>query len=458
MRRLLFLLLAFFFITNFQVFISGCGQIMAPTGGPRDSIPPKLVTASPKPGTINFTGNRIVLYFDEFVQVDQLQQNLLVSPSPKNIPNIDAKLRTVSIKLRDTLEKNTTYTINFGDAIRDLNEANILKNFSYVFSTGPVIDSMEFSGNVLVAETGKTDSTLIVLLYKNLSDSAVQKLKPNYIARLTGSGNFTFHNLAPGVYKVYSLKDQDGSHIYNDKRKLFAFADTTILVNDNTGKVTLYAYSEQKDKIVDKVGASEKKLKYTSRIQTERQDLLSDMIITFNKPLKNFDNERIKLTDTLYTADADSKIIIDSTARRVIIQKAWKENEDYRLIISKELSDTSGNKLTKSDTIRFKTRKEDDYGSLKLNFPALTNFKNPVLQFLSSNEIVLSSPLTSSQWFQKLILPGEYELRILNDENKNGTWDPGNFAKKKQPEKAVSISKRISVRGGGWENEVDISL
>ena len=404
MRRLFFILLVSLLLANLQVFITGCGQIMAPTGGARDSLPPRLLNAIPKPGTINFTGNRITLFFDEYVQLDQVPQNLLVSPTPKITPKIDYKLRTVTIKLIDTLEKNTTYTINLGDAIKDLNEGNIFKNFSYVFSTGPVIDSMEFSGHVELAETGKTDSAIIVLLYKNLADSAVQKLKPGYIARLSGTGNFTFRNLSPGVYKVYALKDQSINHIYDDKKKLFAFLDSPVIVNNNTKDVTLYAYAEEKVKINDKTNALEKKLKYTSNIQTDKQDLLKSLSIVFNKPLKNFDNQKILLTDTLNQPDPDAKISIDSTGKKVTIAKQWKENENYKLVISKELSDTSGNKLTKSDTLRFKTKKEDDYGSLTLNFPDLSKFKNPVLQFVLGNEIVLSSPLTSVQWTRKLFL------------------------------------------------------
>src|SRR6266487_781689 len=178
MKKIIFFLLVIITISELQVKLSGCAQIVAPTGGLRDSIPPVLVTANPKQGTINFTGNRITLSFNEYVIIDQLRENLLVSPTPKKDPNIDYKLKTVTIKLRDTLEPNTTYTINLGNAIRDLNENNPIKNFTYVFSTGKVIDSLEFSGNVQLAETGKTDSTLLVLLYKNLEDSAVIKEKP----------------------------------------------------------------------------------------------------------------------------------------------------------------------------------------------------------------------------------------------------------------------------------------
>ena len=174
---------------------SSCAQIISPTGGPRDSISPVLLNADPPNGTINFKGNKIVLTYDEYVQLAKLQENLLVSPTPKITPNIDYKFRTVTIKIRDTLEPNTTYSFNMGNSIQDINEGNPVRDFSYVFSTGPYIDSLQFSGNVILAETGKPDSTLIVLLYKNLDDSAVFKQKSRYITRLNPKGDFKFKNL-----------------------------------------------------------------------------------------------------------------------------------------------------------------------------------------------------------------------------------------------------------------------
>ena len=104
----------------------------------------------------------------------------MVSPITKNLPLIDYRLRSVTVKFKDSLEPNTTYSLNFGNAIKDVNEGNVLKNFTYVFSTGKTIATGTFSGNVLVAETGKIDSALIVVLHKNLNDTAIFKDKPRY--------------------------------------------------------------------------------------------------------------------------------------------------------------------------------------------------------------------------------------------------------------------------------------
>jgi len=197
-KNLLYTAAAFLFIYFLSVTGSGCAQIGAPTGGPRDSIPPVLVSAYP---------NKITLVFDEYINVLEVQKNVIVSPYPKTFPVINFKLKEVSIKLKDTLLENTTYAINFGNAIVDNNENNPFKEFTYVFSTGNTIDSLKLSGKVLMAETGKPDSTLQALLYRNGNDSSVEQRKPNYIAKIDRNGIFTFTNLSEGVYKIYALKD-----------------------------------------------------------------------------------------------------------------------------------------------------------------------------------------------------------------------------------------------------------
>ncbi|MDQ6888749.1 MAG: hypothetical protein M3Z56_00510, partial [Bacteroidota bacterium] len=151
-------------------------------------------------------------------------------------------------------------------------------------------------------------------------------------------------------------------------------------------------------------------------------------------------------------------VALDSTGKKITIQHTWQENTDYRLIIPVDFAtDTLGTALLKPDTLRFKTKKEGDYGILKFNFTNLKKFKNPVLQFVSNNEVVNSYPLPAAQLSIPLFNPGDYELRILDDTNGNGKWDPGNYELKKQPEKVYSISQKINIRAN-WENEKDIIL
>jgi len=443
---------------------SGCAQIGMPTGGPRDSFPPVLLNSNPPNKSIHFEGNKITFSFDEYVHLQDLQKYLLVAPEPKTIPNITSKLKTVSIKIRDTLQPNTTYSFQFGDALQDINENNPIHNFTYVFSTGSYIDSLTFNGNVMLAETGKADSTLLVLLYKNLDDSAVYKEKPRYVTRLDSAGKFQFRYLAGGAYHLYALKDESGQKMYNNPSQLFAFADSVIHISKNVTPVELFAYAEEKNtKPVTNSSTTNKKnpekiLKYTTSLSSSIQDLLTPLKINFTVPLKDFDSSKIKLTDTLFQPVQTTVILMDTTFKQITLKNNLAEDTKYKLIIEKDFAiDTLGNELKKSDTISFKTKAEREYGSVKLNFTNLQKIAHPVLQFVQDNAVVDSFKITSPTFSVKLFNPGEYELRILNDENDNGTWDPGNYHLKKQPEKVMFIPKKISIRAD-WDNEADVVL
>jgi uncharacterized protein (DUF2141 family) len=423
-----------------------------------------LVTAYPPLQSTRFKDNKIVLTFNEYVDVQEIQANVLVSPFPKVNPNITFKLKTVTVKLKDTLKENTTYAINFGNAIRDNNEGNPYKNFTYVFSTGNTIDSLKLSGKVVMAETGKADSTIAVILYRNAHDSMVQTRKPDYLTKLDRDGNFTFTNLSEGQYKVYALKDGDGGKTYNSKIEVFAFYDTEIFVADSTKPVNLFAYAEEKDKKPAGTASSASKtaavknLKYTTSLISFQQDLLSNLDITFNRTIKTWDSTKIILTDTTNKIIPNVVSFLDSTKKIITLKAHWTEETAYRLLINKEaVTDTLNNLLAKSDTIRFKSKSKSDYGSLLLRFSNLDTSKHIVLQFLKNEEVVKSAVINAATWSDKLVEPGEYELRILYDSNRNGKWDPGSYSKKRQPEKAITLDKNLTIKAN-WDNERDIKL
>jgi hypothetical protein len=442
---------------------SGCANMIPPTGGPRDSLPPVLVNSAPKDSSNNFTGNRITLSFDEFVTVDNPQENVLVSPTPNNSVNVDSRLRTVTIKLRDTLELATTYSINFGNAIKDVNEGNVLKNFTYVFSTGNVIDQNTFSGRVILAETGKIDTTLIVVLHRNLADSAVAKERPRYITKLDGKGNFEFRNLPIGTFAVYALPN-DYSKRYDDTTKLFAFADNPVKVSGQTPPDTLYAYALAKPAPRTPAaapvgrGKQDTRLRFTTNLDGNTQDVLKNLQINFNRKV-SYDSTKILLTDKVFKPVPIYKLIADTNRTTFTIRYAWPAGTDFNLLLDKNaFTDSSGVTLAKSDTIKFVTKKEEEYGSVRVRFKNLDLSKNPVLQLVQNETIVEAIPLTQPQWQRKLFPPGEYDLRILYDANKNGVWDAGKFfGTHIQPERVISLSTNLNIRAN-WDNEKDITL
>lgn len=459
LNRLLYLFFSASLIYIIAVSSGGCAQIGMPTGGPRDSIPPVLTNASPKLLSTNVTGNKITLTFNEYIELKEVQTNVLISPFPKRQPQIDYKLKTVTVKLKDTLLPNTTYSINFGKAIVDNNEGNPMKDFTYVFSTGNTIDSLSLDGKVLVAETGKADSTLVALLYRKADDSSVQKRKPDYIARLSGDGSFRFSNLPEGSFKIYALKDGDGGKTYNSKKELFAFADTDILVSANTTSVMLYASAIENEKgaVSGTKPTPEKKLRFFLPVSYQSQDLLTPFEISFNRPLKTFDTAKLVLKDTNYKP-VPAIWSIDSNRTRASLTVHWQQETHYLLVMdSTAVSDSAGNHLAKQDTIRFITKKQEDYGNVTLRFSNLDLGKHPLLQFVQGGEVKESFPVKTMEWNNKMLTPGEYEIRILFDANQNGKWDHGDYSKRLQPEKVISLPQKLSIKAN-WDNERDIKL
>ena len=225
--------------------LSGCANMIPPTGGDRDSLPPVLVKVTPPDSTKGFDTRTITFTFDEYIdQPQDLFKNLIVSPHYTTPPVVEAKLRTLTVKIKDTLEPNTTYYYNFGDAIKDINEGNVLHNFSYIFTTGAAFDSLQLSGKVVLAETGGIDSTLIVMLHRSSEDSAVNKQDPRYYTKLDGKGNFRFQYFPCGTFYNSALEG-GGAKRYYGGYPLFAFADSAVEVKPGVGPVTLYAFAEK---------------------------------------------------------------------------------------------------------------------------------------------------------------------------------------------------------------------
>lgn len=207
--------------------MAACASMGRPEGGPRDMTPPRYLSSVPAPGSSNVSKPKIEILFDENVKIEDALNKIVVSPVQKTPPSINASGRKIIVELRDTLLDSTTYTIDFSDAIRDLNEGNILDGFAIDFATGPIIDSLQISGMVLEARNLEPAQGMLVGVYSNLADSTISTLKLERIARTNQLGQFTVRNLKPGQYNIFALNDLNRDYHW-DRSENVAFFDTPI--------------------------------------------------------------------------------------------------------------------------------------------------------------------------------------------------------------------------------------
>lgn len=290
------------FLVNFSlliwvaVFIFGCASMQRPQGGPRDRTPPKLLKATPPNMTRNFKAKHVEMEFDEYFKLNNQYQEFSISPAQEKSPEIKISGKKLIVDFKDSLQKNTTYVLNFGKAIVDVNEGNVLKNFTYVFSTGPHIDSLSMSGTVINTETQEKEKDATVMIFPIKQDTAFfGKKKPQIFATTDSSGNFTLGNLHDGDYRIYALKETSPNKIYDNDKELIAFSKEPIHLSRDTSNITLRLFRQVPDK-----------LRFTDR----RFDSDGKIFLTFNKQLTD---PSIKIT---YPTAVDENKYVDFSKHR----------------------------------------------------------------------------------------------------------------------------------------------
>lgn len=206
-----------------------CASMGTPDGGPYDEMPPKFVGSTPRLHAVNAKNKKIELEFDEFIKLEKPSEKVVVSPPQLEQPEIKVLGKKVVVELLDTLKETTTYTIDFSDAIVDNNEGNPMGNFSYSFSTGATIDTMEVSGTVLNAADLEPIKGIQVGLHKNLNDSAFAALPFDRMSRTDSRGHFVIRGIAPGEYRIYALMDGNQNYLFDSKTEVVAFSDSIII-------------------------------------------------------------------------------------------------------------------------------------------------------------------------------------------------------------------------------------
>lgn len=237
---------SYIYMCVFLLLAAGCANVVPPGGGEKDITPPTPRSFLPDTNTVNFDAREIRIEFDEYLQLNDVFNQVLVSPPLNTPPDIRMKGKTLIIRINDTLRANTTYTINFGQAIKDLTEGNILDNFTYVFSTGPELDSLMVTGKVKDRITDKPIEKAYVMLYLEPTDTSFTKTRPYYFARTDQNGAFTIKNIRAGTYGLYALEDMNFNYYYDLPNERIAFQDSLLQIDSTMGEQQLYIFGENK--------------------------------------------------------------------------------------------------------------------------------------------------------------------------------------------------------------------
>lgn len=218
-----------FAVIILQTLVYSCANVGYPTGGEVDKNPPKVLAFIPDNESKNFASNKVIIQFDEYIQLKDIDNQVLISPPFEQKPEIQAKGKSLHININDTFKPNTTYLFQFKNAVVDNNEGNPLPSFDYVFSTGNFLDSLSIKGSVSDAFTQKPDEGMYVFLYSHFSDSVVVNSKPVYVTKTDREGRFEFKYIAQGKYKIIALKDDDKSLTYNNVSEKIAFSTDAVI-------------------------------------------------------------------------------------------------------------------------------------------------------------------------------------------------------------------------------------
>ncbi|MBK8846330.1 MAG: Ig-like domain-containing protein [Bacteroidetes bacterium] len=224
--------------------LTSCAIRVVPSGGTKDAAPPAYVKSLPANYATNFTGNEIEIVFDENIVLSQADRQVIVSPIMQPKPEVSSRRNRLKLKLPESLTPNTTYTINFGNAITDLHEGNAYGGFQFVFSTGSIIDSLKFSGTILHASDLHAEKSVLAMLYSDTDDSCIYKHEPDYYSLTDESGNFTIKNIRPGTYKLFGMKDVSNNLMFEKGADMIAF-NTQSLQIPRDSMATMLMFNER---------------------------------------------------------------------------------------------------------------------------------------------------------------------------------------------------------------------
>lgn len=362
-----------------------------PDGGPYDEEPPKFVRSTPIPFATNNKNPKIVIEFDEFIKLEKAAEKIIISPPQIDQPDIKASGKRVLITFIDSLKENTTYTIDFADAIVDNNEGNPLNNFSFTFSTGEVIDTLQVSGTILNARDLEAIKNIPVGLHTDLNDSAFTTKPFDRVSRTDSRGQFTIRGIAPGKYRIYALMDGNQNYLYDSKTETIAYSDSiiiptfeaamrqdTIFTADSTAIDTIYSVGYTKylpDNLLLRAFKAENERQYLSRSERNKEN---HFILTFSAKadtlptLKglNFDEKEAFVIETTSRNDSICYWVKDSLVYQMdtlMVQLDYLYTDTLNQLVPKRDTLLLANKLSREqrDRLAQKAAEEKEKESKK---------------------------------------------------------------------------------------------
>ena len=360
-----------------------CASIGAPDGGPYDEEPPKFIGSSPKLHALNVKNQKIELEFDEFIKLEKAAEKVVISPPQMEQPEIKVSGKKVVIELIDSLKDSTTYTVDFSDAIVDNNEGNPMGNFSFSFSTGETIDTLEVSGTVLNAADLEPIKGMLVGLHKNLNDTAFTTLPFDRVSRTDSRGQFIIRGIAPGEYRIFALMDGNQNYLFDSKSERIAFGDSVIIPSwePATRQDTLWQdtltidtihtvhYTRfMPDDLILRVFKEENDRQYLTRSQRDKEN---HFILTFNTKadtlpgLKglNFDETDAFVIETTSRNDSICYWIKDSLVYgmdTLTVQLDYLYTDSLNQLVSRTDTIYLANKLTRAQRERIQKEAEEE--------------------------------------------------------------------------------------------------
>lgn len=353
-------------IASIVILLIGCAEPQAPQGGPSDKQPPRISTkqySTPNPST-NFRDNQIILTFDEWVKLQSAFTQVVISPPLNENPSIKIRNKSVVVEWKEKLKDSTTYTINFGDAVRDITENNIAPNLKMVFSTGSWLDSLACTGQIIDAATRKAKAGVLVMLYKNLQDSVPRTERPYYFAKTNEQGNFKIEHIGSGSYKIFALDDKNSNYKYDLPNEEIAFLDTAFLINDSIQPILRLAMFKEREQT--KVYSSKLLhygcliLSYNNELHSpttiELIDAPSDYKSTIEQGLDSltlwFDGTMPQTDKWVFIVRNEVENLLDTVRVNAVEKSYFEENKAaLRWYIPQEVAANSGNKTKRGPIV-----------------------------------------------------------------------------------------------------------